>query len=337
MIELVSYKNCKSLGWNLLGNEILWTQCDHKLMMKTLPDGTTTCTKNWGTGYYGFYEIQENPYYGFKDVRICKNCDSSCTDWVDAEINSCVSCPSGYYLNVLTGGHIGRWLAKSSGTTTINLFVTPGTESTGADGSYSKPFGHIVKALKYANQEAAPYTSATVFIYLLNGEHVMSRNTNAFNFEMTAKDATSLQQSITIQPAFWGQTVGGHTFVSGDADCIESGSKLTVVYQMGNDFTFEIPNELNINNIIFDALDSSILSTRECLLKGARCCDSNDTDIFIHSQNSISSTSWNYSTNQTEFCLTTQGFSLFQFKVAVITEGAQTRYQVWVFECSYNL
>ena len=36
----------------------------------------------------------------------------------------------------------------------------------------------------------------------------------------------------------------------------------------------------------------------------------------------------NYSTNQTEFCLTTQGFALFQFKVAVITEDAQTRYQV---------
>ena len=58
--------------------------------------------------------------------------------------------------------------------------------------------------------------------------------------------------------------------MSGDADCIESGSKLTVVYQMGNDFTFEVPNELNINNIIFDALDSSILSTQECLRTDTR-------------------------------------------------------------------
>lgn len=67
--------------------------------------------------------------------------------------------------------------------------------------------------------------------------------------------------NVKIQPAFCGQNLGGHLFADSDGDCISTTEKITVYYQMGNAYKFVIPKSLQVNSIIFDALDSSLLPT----------------------------------------------------------------------------
>ena len=57
----------------------------------------------------------------------------------------------------------------------LEIFVKNQNEGSGVDGSYSKPFKHIVKALTYAKEKSAPYNKAIINIFLLKGDHVMSR------------------------------------------------------------------------------------------------------------------------------------------------------------------
>jgi hypothetical protein len=85
---------------------------------------------------------------------------------------------------------------------TVNLFVSPDDELEGADGSYDLPFKHLVKALRYANMVVAPYEEGIINIYLLKGDHYMSRANSNYEFRQTAKDQYSSNQRITIQPAF---------------------------------------------------------------------------------------------------------------------------------------
>ena len=179
-------------------------------------------------------------------------------------------------------------MEKSTSTATINIFVSSDDELSGADGSYDKPFKHLVRALKYANQQAAPYQSATINIYLLNGDdHIMSRSVDDYSYSQQAKDQYSGNQDITIQPAFCGETLGGHTFGASDSDCISSSSKLTLYYQMGNSFEFMIPLKLTIKSIIFDALDSSIEYTTECLYENSKCCTLSETTLSNTADNTI--------------------------------------------------
>ena len=161
-------------------------------------------------------------------------------------------------MEILLGDHIGQCVQKVSQNITIALFVGTHDEDPDVDGSYDKPFKYIVNALRYANQEAASYNFATIKIYLLNKEHIMSRITEFYEFIPKAKDTASIQRSITMGPAFCGATIGDHTFTALDNDCIDVSEKLTVVYQLGNIFAFEVPTMLTVRNIIFDAIDSSI-------------------------------------------------------------------------------
>ena len=121
-------------------------------------------------------------------------------------------------MEVLLEGHIGQCKQKVSQDITITLFVGTNNQDPNADGSYDKPFRYIVNVLRYANQEAAPYNFATIKIYLLNMEHIMSRITEFHEFIPTAKDTASIQKSITIEPVFCGATIGGHTFAPADTD-----------------------------------------------------------------------------------------------------------------------
>ena len=121
-------------------------------------------------------------------------------------------------MEVILGGHIGQCVQKVSQNITIALFVGTYYEDPDADGSYDKPFQYIVNALRYANQEAAPYSFSTIKIYLLNMEHIMSRRTESYEFIPTAKDTAAIQKSITIEPAFCGVTIGDHTFGATDTD-----------------------------------------------------------------------------------------------------------------------
>ena len=86
----------------------------------------------------------------------------------------------------------------------------------------------------------------------------MTRNFDHYNYDKTKSNKISYNQDITIQSAFCGQTLGGHSFADEDADCIDSSSKITVHYKMGNSFRFTVPKSMTVKSIIFDAIDSSI-------------------------------------------------------------------------------
>lgn len=89
----------------------------------------------------------------------------------------------------------------------------------------------------------------------------MTRKYQHYNYDSSKSNAYSLNQNILIQPAFCGQTLGGHNFGAADVDCIQSTQKITVYYKMGNSFSFTVPKSMTVKSIIFDALDSSIKPT----------------------------------------------------------------------------
>ena len=141
----------------------------------------------------------------------------------------------------------------------------------------------------------------------------MTRNFNHYNYFKSKTSGYSYNQNINIQPAFWDLKLGGHSFLSTDTDWIDSTSKITVYYQMGNMFRFTVPKSMNISNIVFDALDSSLLPTENWLKENARWCTISGTTLSVNSANSSSTSSWNVQTIQTEECKSTFGSSFFQF------------------------
>ena len=146
-----------------------------------------------------------------------------------------------------------------SAQTTLDIFVKPELEETSNTGTYLSPFGHIAKALSYADAYASDKGNTIINIYLLGGgTHYMTRSMSHYSYDKTKSNQISYNQDITIQPAFCGQTLGGHSFVDGDADCIDSSSKITVQYKMGNSYRFTVPKSMTVKSIIFDAIDSSI-------------------------------------------------------------------------------
>lgn len=211
-------------------------------------------------------------------------------------------------------------MLKSTQNLTLDLFVASQPPTSTEDGSFSNPYSSIIKALNYANQAAAPYNSATITISLLNGEHIMSREMQSHTFVRSAQDKKSMKQYATIQPVFCGQTINGHTFQTGDSDCIESGNKLTVVYQLGNEFTFEVSRELVFRYLIFDALDSSIPVSQTCQYNSMRCCQIDGISISQHPDNPHT-TNCTVAMDQTEYCLTTAGDGLFKFIKEKVTES----------------
>ena len=141
----------------------------------------------------------------------------------------------------------------------------------------------------------------------------MTRNFNHYNYFKSKTSRYSYNQNINIQPAFCGQTLGGHSFFSTDTDWIDTTSKITIYYQMGNTFKFIVPKSMTISNIVFDALDSSLLPTESWLKENARWCTISGTTLSVNSANPSPVSSWNVQTIQTEECKTTFGDSFFQF------------------------
>ena len=141
----------------------------------------------------------------------------------------------------------------------------------------------------------------------------MTRNFNHYNYFKSKTSGYSYNQNINIQPAFCGQTLGGHSFLSTDTDWISTTSKITIYYQMGNMFSFTVPKSMTVSNVIFDALDSSLLPTESWLKENARWCTISGTTLSVNSANPSPPSSWSVQTIQTEECKETFGGSFFQF------------------------
>ena len=124
----------------------------------------------------------------------------------------------------------------------------------------------------------------------------------------------SYNYDVNIQPAFCGQTLGGHSFSISDSDCINSSSKINIYYQMGAAFSFVVPKSFTISSVIFDALDSSLLPTENWLNVNYQWCilNSNKT-LSINNSNPNKPSSWAIKTLQTEECKTSFGSSFFKF------------------------
>ena len=169
------------------------------------------------------------------------------------------------------------------------------------------------KLLIKAKQPSTYVNCTLTCLDLLNGYHFMTRNFNHYNYFKLKTSGYSYNQNINIQPAFCGQTLGGHSFLSSDTDWISTTAKITVYYQMGNMFRFTVPKSMTVSNVIFDALDSSLLPTESWLKENARWCTISGTILSVNSANPSPASSWNVQTIQTEKCKATFGNSFFQF------------------------
>ena len=250
---------------------------------------------------------------GVYQSNICQNC---ITPWYECiSHNKCSLWANGYYLSLdTTGGMIGSCNAKINISQTLDIFVSPSLVETSSTGSYSSPFGNIVKALNYANDYSANAGTTIVNIYLLRGgNHYMTRNFNHYHYNQTKNDKISFNQNINIQPAFCGTTVGGHTFGAADSDCTGADSKITVYYMMGNSYEFIVPQSLTIQNIIFDALDSSINPTDACLQENNIWCTISGTTMSLNPTANVMASSCSLASLQTEEWKATFGNSFFQF------------------------
>ena len=71
-----------------------------------------------------------------------------------------------------TGGKLGIWDQKSQTPITLNLFIKASYIETSGNGTYQNPFGNLVKALSYADEQTAENENATInicrFIYFLH-------------------------------------------------------------------------------------------------------------------------------------------------------------------------
>ena len=195
----------------------------------------------------------------------------------------------------------GTCTSAGTSTTTINVFVKPEHVETTGDGTYANPFGHIVKALSYANEQAADKGETSINIYLLGGgNHYMTKNIEHSMYAASKSNAYSYNQNIVIQPAFWGETLGGHTFGASDSNCIQSTEKITVYYKLGSYFSFIVPKSLTVKSILFDALDSAINPTEDCLKNNAVCCTISGTTISVNGANANPPSSCSVYSRQTE-------------------------------------
>lgn len=195
------------------------------------------------------------------------------------------------------------------------MFVAPSILETSNDGTYASPFGQISKALGYADEYSSVYSgTTTVNIYLLGGDdHYMTRSYGDIHYPNSQRNDNSFNQEVTIQPAFCGQTLGGHVFTAGDADCIPTTDQITVYYKMGNSYRFTVPKKLTVISILFDALDSSIDTLEDWLDESAPCWELSGTIMGISPSAISPPANWDIQSPQTEQCKITFGYSFFQF------------------------
>ena len=102
---------------------------------------------------------------GVYDNNVWASWESNWYEWAGTSSNKCLSWPKSKYLLYGTSESIvGTWVANTGSPTIINLFVKPSYVETSGDGSYSNPFGNIVKALSYADEQAADKGETTINI-----------------------------------------------------------------------------------------------------------------------------------------------------------------------------
>ena len=123
----------------------------------------TSWESSWPRGKYIQSSTLENK--GVYESNTCQSWDSSWYEWSNQGTNQWLSWNKGNYLLLSqTGGVLGLCTSLSSTTLTLNVFVKAVYVETSGDGSYSNPFGNIVKALSYIEEQASMYLETTANI-----------------------------------------------------------------------------------------------------------------------------------------------------------------------------
>ena len=137
---------------------ITWNMCDSSLILNN-NSWETSCPRG------KYISTTTSQSTGIYDNNVCTSCGSSWYEWAGTSSNQCLSCSkSSYLLFVNNGSILGTWISNTGTSATINLFVKPSYVETNGDGSYSNPFGNIVKALSYADEQAADKGETTINI-----------------------------------------------------------------------------------------------------------------------------------------------------------------------------
>ena len=71
-------------------------------------------------------------------------------------------------------------------------------------------------------------------------------------------------------------------------------------YKLGSYFSFIVPKSLTVKSILFDALDSAINPTEDCLKNNAVCCTISGTTISVNGANANPPSSCSVYSRQTE-------------------------------------
>jgi len=104
------------------------------------------------------------------------------------------------------GSMVGDCFEVLDQTSTLNLFVKafdPQESSIPEEGTRTRPFRHLAKALAYAEDNTSDLKEAFINVYLLGSiPHHMSLESENYSFESTKSNRYSHHVSILIQPAF---------------------------------------------------------------------------------------------------------------------------------------
>ena len=110
-------------------------------------------------------------YYRSSAAKQCAQCDGTCSECAGPSPSDCLACPSTHYLNIING-QAGdcheKTTPSNSSESTFQLYVSANaTFLADTDGSMAKPFLDLRDAIRRSDELAAPFTSATLIIYLL--------------------------------------------------------------------------------------------------------------------------------------------------------------------------
>ena len=99
------------------------------------------------------------------------------------------------------------------------------------NGDYNNPFGNIVKALYYEEEQSSTNSGSVVNIceYMLILGYRSSERWSFYDKKLYTQQLSKvenkpvfLQLYVNIQPAFWNKTLGGHYFGASDSDSLIS-------------------------------------------------------------------------------------------------------------------
>ncbi|CDW87527.1 UNKNOWN [Stylonychia lemnae] len=199
------------------------------------------CIHNCQAGKYGV------AIYNFR-ARIqssnCAVCDSSCYECGGPSATQCKSCPKGYYLQLTSRStQMGTCVLKQQGFAQYTIYVNPVTQqntksSDLIQGTQADSFNSIQDAINYAYEIGANITSAEVTILLKDGLHAMVRYKPVDKYMPLKLDKYSASTEMILKPV--------------------SITTLSVYYKLRDSFSFNVGASLTIQNIKFDAIDSSV-------------------------------------------------------------------------------